>query len=64
MIDAKKTIEASDPSQYVVIVPQVPEPYIDADRAAAFLNTNRLNVIRMARSGRLPAYPLGSGKRR
>jgi excisionase family DNA binding protein len=40
------------------------EPYVDADCAAAFLNTNRLKVIRMARSGCLPAYPLGTGKRR
>lgn len=41
-----------------------PEPYVDPDQAAAFLNTNRLKVVRMARSGTLPAYPLGSGKRR
>ena len=40
------------------------EPYVDADCVAVFLNTNRLKVIRMARSGSLPAYPLGAGKRR
>jgi excisionase family DNA binding protein len=40
------------------------EPYVDPDTAAAFLNTNRLRVIRMARSGSLPAHPLGAGKRR
>jgi len=40
------------------------EPYVDPDQAAAFLNTNRLRVIRMARSGCLPAHPLGSGTRR
>jgi excisionase family DNA binding protein len=42
----------------------IPESYVDPDQAAAFLNTNRLKVIRMARSGSLPAYPLGAGKRR
>ena len=37
---------------------------VQPDQAAAFLNTNRLKVVRMARSGILPAHPLGSGKRR
>jgi len=41
-----------------------PEPYVDAEEAAAFLDTTRLTVIRMARSGRLPSHPLRSGKRR
>lgn len=41
-----------------------PESYVDPDQAAAFLKTNRLQVIRMARSGFLPAHPLGDGKRR
>jgi excisionase family DNA binding protein len=44
--------------------PHLPEPYVDPDQAAAFLNTNRLKVIRMARSGSLPAHPFGGGKRR
>jgi excisionase family DNA binding protein len=44
--------------------PRPPEPYVDPDQAAAFLNTNRIKVIRMARSGSLPAHPLGNGKRR
>ena len=42
----------------------IPESYVGPDQAAAFLNTNRLKVIRMARSGSLPAHPLGNGKRR
>lgn len=41
-----------------------PEPYVNPDEAAAFLKTNRLKVIRMARAGVLPAHPLGDGKRR
>jgi Helix-turn-helix domain len=40
------------------------EPYVDADQAAAFLGTNRLKAIRMARCGLLPAHPLTGGKRR
>jgi excisionase family DNA binding protein len=40
------------------------EPYVGPEEAAAFLKTNRLKAIRMARSGALPAYPLGRGKRR
>jgi excisionase family DNA binding protein len=39
------------------------EPYIGPEEAAEFLKTNRLKIIRMARSGSLPAHPLGSGKR-
>ena len=41
---------------------EVPEPYVDPDRAAEFLHTNRLRVIRMARSGFLPAHQLGDGR--
>ena len=50
-----------------LVKPKMPdsrEPYVDADQAAAFLGTNRLKVIRMARCGFLPAHPLGGGKRR
>lgn len=40
------------------------EPYASPEEAAEFLKTNRLKIIRMARSGSLPAHPLGTGKRR
>lgn len=40
------------------------EPYVGPEEAAGFLKINRLKIIRMARSGLLPAHPLGSGKRR
>jgi excisionase family DNA binding protein len=40
------------------------EPYVSPEEAAAFLKTNRLKVIRMARAGFLPAHPLGIGRRR
>jgi excisionase family DNA binding protein len=41
-----------------------PEPYVSPEEAAEFLKVNRLKVVRMARSGILPAHPLGTGKRR
>jgi len=50
--------------EIVNMSPHFPEPYVGPDQAAAFLNTNRLKVIRMARSGSLPAHPLGGGNRR
>jgi excisionase family DNA binding protein len=40
------------------------EPYVSPEEAAAFLKTNRLKVIRMARLGALPAHALGRGRRR
>ena len=40
------------------------EPYVSPEEAAVFLKTNRLKMIRMARSGALPAHPLGTGRRR
>lgn len=40
------------------------EQYVSPEEAAAFLKTNRLKIIRMARSGCLPAHSLGTGKRR
>jgi excisionase family DNA binding protein len=52
------TEEATNVSRHI------PESYVDPEQAAAFLNTNRLKVIRMARSGSLPAHTLGHGKRR
>lgn len=43
---------------------QSPEPYVGPEEAAEFLKTSRLKIIRMARSGSLPAHPLLTGKRR
>jgi excisionase family DNA binding protein len=40
------------------------EPYVSPDEAAGFLKTHRIKIIRMARSGALPAHPLGTGRRR
>jgi len=40
------------------------EPYVGPEEAADFLKIRRLKIIRMARSGVLPAHPLGTGQRR
>jgi len=43
---------------------QTLEQYVSPEEAAAFLKVNRLKIIRMARSGLLPAHPLATGKRK
>ena len=40
------------------------EPFVDADAVAAFLSLDRRLVLDWARSGDIPAHPLGRGKRR
>ena len=40
------------------------EPFVDADAVAAFLSLDRRQVLDWARSGDIPAHPLGRGKRR
>jgi hypothetical protein len=40
------------------------EPFVDAERAAAFLSLRRRRVLELARQGQIPAHPLGQGKRR
>ncbi len=45
-------------------LPTLPEPFIDAARAAEFLSLKPRRVLELARAGRLPAYPLGDGVRR
>jgi excisionase family DNA binding protein len=42
----------------------LPEPFVDAARAAEFLGIKPRRVLEMARAGELPAYPLGRGARR
>jgi excisionase family DNA binding protein len=43
---------------------QIVEQYVSPEEAAAFLKVNRLKIIRMARSGAVPAHPLTTGKRK
>lgn len=40
------------------------EPYIDADKAAAFLSVQRKTILEWARRGAIPAHPFGTGKRK
>jgi helix-turn-helix protein len=40
------------------------EPFVDAEKAAAFLPLRPRRVLELARAGAIPAYPLGDGQRR
>ncbi|WP_399255175.1 helix-turn-helix domain-containing protein [Terriglobus tenax] len=42
----------------------VQEPFVDAERAASFLSMRRKTLLELARRGRLPGHPVGSGQRR
>lgn len=40
------------------------EPFVDAERAAIFLNMRRKTLLDLARKGKLPGHPVGLGQRR
>ena len=40
------------------------EPFVDANAAAEFLVITRRHLLGMARSGLIPAHPIGAGKRK
>jgi excisionase family DNA binding protein len=40
-----------------------PEPFVTPQEAAAFLRLSTRRILEMARSGQLPAHPLGIGRR-
>jgi hypothetical protein len=40
------------------------EPFVDAEEAGNFLHLQRRRVLQLARQGKLPAYPIGDGRRR
>ena len=40
------------------------EPFVDAARAAEFLAVKPRWLLELARAGKIPAHPLGDGKRR
>jgi hypothetical protein len=40
------------------------EKYVDAVEASRFLSIKPRRVVELARAGYLPAYPLGTGRRR
>jgi hypothetical protein len=41
-----------------------PEPFVDAEKAAIFLDLTPRRLQELAREGKLPAHPLGDGLRR
>ena len=48
-----------------VCVPTPPRKFLNAEEAAEYLGgMNSRTVVRWAREGYLPAYPIGEGKRR
>jgi len=42
----------------------IQEPFVDAERAAGFLSMRRKTLLDLARRGKLPGHPVGSGQRR
>ena len=42
----------------------IPEPYVDATRAATFLSMSRKTLLNLARTGQIPGHPIGERKRR
>jgi len=40
------------------------EPFVDALQGAEFLAIRRRRLLEMARSGEIPAHPIGRGRRR
>jgi len=55
-LNEQKTANHNLPSQI--------EYFVDADEAARFLKINRRTVLRWAREGHVPAYPLDSRSER
>ena len=45
------------------VVPAM-EPYIEAGRAADYLSMSRKTLLKKARTGRLPAHPIGDGRKK
>jgi hypothetical protein len=44
--------------------PLIQEPFVDAERAANFLSMRRKTLLELARRGKLPGHPVGSGQRK
>jgi hypothetical protein len=47
-----------------VVIAQLPEFYVDAEKAAEFLLIDRRTILRWAREGRIPAHPLDQSAER
>ena len=44
--------------------PQSPEPFVEASAAGEFLHYSSRTIKQMAREGRIPAHPFGTGGRK
>jgi hypothetical protein len=40
------------------------EPFVDAKKAAEFVNLRPRHLLELARDGSIPAHPVGNGQRR
>lgn len=48
----------------IPIPPATFEPFVDAERAALFLDMRRKTLLDLARKGKVPGHPVGDGQRR
>lgn len=46
------------------VLPEPLEPFVEANTAAAFLHYSARSIKQMAREGRIPAHPFGTGSRK
>ena len=46
------------------MIPEAPEPFVDAGAAAEFLAVSRRRLLDLARARQLPGHPIGDGARR
>ena len=53
----------SETHQERTVKPEI-EPFVDPDRAAALIGVQRRRLLQMARTGEIPAHPIGTGPRR
>jgi len=47
-----------------IAFPNEVEPFVDGNAAARFLGVTRRRILDLARSGGIPAHPIGNGQRR
>jgi hypothetical protein len=59
-LDEVKRASPADPMNLLT----QPEPFVDAEQAAKFLQLRPRRVLQLARKGKIPAYPIGDGLRK
>jgi hypothetical protein len=59
-----KSVDASTPAVSVQSAVAAQEYFVDAARAAAFLCCSRKHLLHLARTGQIPAYPMGGQSRK